>query len=163
MLNTVLTSGLTHRWMVKRMYYHDISRYLSHINAPGDLLHRLDCEYKDGKGFRYFASEFVKQIFWHKISDSSTICFMKCKVTPSQRTSSTAYNVWAAVEKSSPGGQIVSAYCSCTAGLSGSCNHVAAMLFQVEAAVSTGITKPTCTSKLSCMECPRYHKNLYLI
>ena len=51
--------------------------------------------------------------------------------------------------KSSPGGEIVSAYCSCTAGLLGSCNHVAGMLFRIEAAVITGVTNPTCTSRLS--------------
>ena len=41
------------------------------------------------------------------------------------------------------------AYCSCTAGLLGSCNHVAGMLFRIEAAVITGVTNPTCTSRLS--------------
>ena len=43
----------------------------------------------------------------------------------------------------------VSAYCSCPAGLPGSCNHVAGMLFRIEAAVIAGVTKPTCTSRLS--------------
>ena len=43
----------------------------------------------------------------------------------------------------------MSAYCSCAAGLLGSCNHVAGMLFGIEAAVITGVTRPTCTSRLS--------------
>ena len=38
------------------LYYLDISKYLDHINTPQDLLHRLDCEYKEGKGYRYFSS-----------------------------------------------------------------------------------------------------------
>jgi hypothetical protein len=33
--------------------------------------------------------------------------------------------------------------------LHGSCNHIAALLFRVEYAVRTGITKPTCTSVLA--------------
>ena len=145
------------------IYYHDISNFLIGINTPNDLLHRLHCEYKEGKGFRYFACDFVKEIFWHHISDESPLCFIKCKVTPSQRTSSTAYNVWAAVRKNNPGGKIHSAYCTCTAGLLGSCNHVTGMLFRVEAAVSSGITKPTCTSKLSVWNVPAPTKTLLTI
>ena len=43
-----------------------------------------------------------------------------------------AYDVWAIIRKDlpgKPGGEIVSAYCACTAGLQGSCNHVVAMFF----------------------------------
>ena len=49
------------------LYYLDISKFLDHINTPKDLLHRLDCEYKEGKGYRYFSSSFAKEIFWHPI------------------------------------------------------------------------------------------------
>ena len=91
----------------------------------------------------------------------SNICFLKCRVTPSQRTSATPYNVWAAVEKTKPGGKIISAYCSCTAGLLGSCNHVTAMLFRVEAAVSTGVTKASCTSKLCKWNVPTKSKHVF--
>lgn len=131
------------------VYYHDIANYLEGINSPGDLLHRLACDYKEGKSYRYFACDFVKEILYNPVSLQSNICLLKSRVTPSQRTSSTPYTVWAAIEKCSPGGKIISAYCSCTAGLLGSCNHVTGMLFRVEAAVSAGVTKPTCTSRLS--------------
>ena len=76
------------------LYYFDISKYLDHINTPGELVHRLDCEYKEGKGYRYYTSSFVKEIFWHPIDDESQLCFLKCKVTPSQNTSKTPYNVF---------------------------------------------------------------------
>ena len=36
------------------IYYMDIAKYLKHINMPGDLLHRLECDYKEGKGYRLF-------------------------------------------------------------------------------------------------------------
>jgi len=128
------------------VYYHDISNYLEGINTPGDFLHRLNCDYKEGKSYRYFACDFVKEIFYHPVSTESNICFLKCLVTPSQRTSSKPYTVWA--------------YCTCTAGLLGSCNHVTAMLFRVEAAIFSGITKPTCTSKLSAWNVPVPTKTL---
>lgn len=144
------------------VYYHDIAKYLKQVNTPQDLLHRLDCEYKEGKGFRYFACEFVKEIFWTGINDNSEYCFVKCKVTPSQRTSSTPYNVWAAIKKENPGGEVASAYCSCTAGLLGSCNHVAAILFRIEAAVSSGVTKPTCTSKSCSWTVPSTNKKFVI-
>ena len=42
----------------------------------------------------------------------------------------------------------MSAYCTCTAGMLGSCNHIAGVLFRVEHAVKTGMTKPASTQKL---------------
>ena len=52
-------------------------------------------------------------------------------VVPSHRVKSKPYDVWALIEKDSeiPGGNVKSAYCSCVAGLVGTCNHVVAMLF----------------------------------
>ena len=53
-----------------------------------------------------------------------------------------------------PGGSIKSAYCTCTAGLYGSCNHVAGLLFIVESAVLHGITKPTWIDRLAVWTVP---------
>ena len=47
------------------------------------------------------------------------------------------------------GGEIINSYCTCTAGVFGSCNHVAGLLFHFEAAVLLGHTHQTCTSQLS--------------
>lgn len=61
-----------------------------------------------------------------------------------------AYVVWVAVKKdldSNPGGEIFRAYCSCSAGMLGSCNHIAGVLFRIEHAVKTGLTNPKSTSK----------------
>ena len=115
---------------------------------PGDLLHRLECDYKEGKGYGLFKCDFVKEIFWSPISKDSPVCIFKCKVATSQKTTFSPYNVWAIVQKISPRGEIEETYCSCTAGLLGCCNHVIAMFFRIETAVSMGITKPSCTSQL---------------
>ena len=133
------------------IYYMDIEHFLRRLNATDDLLRRLECDYKEGKAYRYFKCDFVKETFYHKITDSSTVCFIKCRVTPSMRFSNAAYHVWALVDKDGekPGGKIHEAYCTCTAGLLGCCNHVVAMMFRVEAAVTTGATKPSSTSTLA--------------
>ncbi|XP_065642246.1 uncharacterized protein LOC136073896 [Hydra vulgaris] len=138
-------SGL-YKW--PSIYYTDIEKYLRKLEQPYELKNRLDSDYKEGKAYRYYKCEFVKEIYFHEITEESDFCFLKSRVTPSQRTSSTPYHVWAAVKKDNerPGGEINSAYCTCIAGLLGCCNHVIAMLIRVEAAVCTGATKPSCTS-----------------
>ena len=44
------------------------------------------------------------------------------------------------------GGKILVGYCTCTAGLLGSCNYVAGLLFRVGVVVLTCYCNPTCTS-----------------
>ena len=68
----------------------------------------------------------------------------KTKVIPSQSISNKYYQAWAVIEKDlseRPGGKILSAYCSCTAGMLGTYNHIAGLLFRIEHAVKTGLTK----------------------
>ena len=141
-------SGLS-KW--PSVYYTNIENYLRKLQKTDGLIRRLETEYKEGKSYRYFKCNFVKEIFYHKISDSSKFCILRCRVTPSQSIHSKPYYVWAIIEKDGvrPGGHIHSAFCTCVAGLLGGCNHVVAMLFRIEAAVSTGATKPGCTSLLA--------------
>ena len=73
------------------------------------------------------------------------------------------YDEWVHVTKDfkfEVGGVISSAYCTCTTGLSGSCNHVASLLFRVEAAVLIGVTHPTCTSMLASWNVPSQKKQI---
>ena len=75
----------------------------------------------------------------------------KSKVTPSQALNNTPYDCWIITKKDAgkvPGGQIVSAYCTCTASMLVSCNYIAGVLFRMEHAVKTGMTKPEVTQKL---------------
>ncbi|KAJ8319444.1 hypothetical protein KUTeg_004535 [Tegillarca granosa] len=69
-------------------------------------------------------------------------CFLRAKCTPSQRVNEEDHTVWTCVDKDT--GVIRSAYCSCTAGLGQTCNHVAGLLFRLEAANKLGLS--TCTS-----------------
>ena len=91
---------------------------------------------------------------------------MKTKCVHSQRVSMKQYDVWVIVEKDNeafPGGEIKQAYCTCTAGLIGSCNHVAGLLFRIEHAIITGAANMVaCTSKLSTWNVPSGKKQIEL-
>ncbi|KAK3106464.1 hypothetical protein FSP39_020531 [Pinctada imbricata] len=99
-------------------------------------------EYKVWKAYEYLQSNFVKEIFYHPISAASEICNLRAKCTPSQRLRDANHTMWIMVRKVS--GDIVSAFCSCIAGLGQTCNHVAAMLFRIDAANKMGLS--SCTS-----------------
>ena len=77
----------------------DIERFMRNLNKKDDLLRRLNCDYKEGKAYRYFKCDFVKEIFYHQISEKDKYCYLRCRVTPSMRFSNAAYYVWALVEK----------------------------------------------------------------
>ena len=132
-----------------KLYFSDISRFYSETLARKNLLTRLECDYKEGKAYCYFTNQFVGETYINNVTKDSTYCIFRTRCLPSQRVSSKLYTVWAIVKKDSincPGGNIESAYCTCVAGLLGSCNHVAGMLFRIESAVLTGVAHPTCTS-----------------
>ena len=104
-------------------------------------------------------------MFVNNVSEDSKYCILQTKCLPSQRISQKSYTVWAIVRKDqsdSDVGEIKSAYCTCTAGLIGSCNHVAELLFHVGAAVLTGVAHPTCTSRLSEWNIPKGKKQIRL-
>ncbi len=120
------------------------------MRTPAELEHRLLNEYKEGKAYRYYVSGWVREVLYHPVSKASPWCYLYARVCPSMRTRIKDYQVWALVKKddgTKPGGQIFSAYCTCTAGLLGTCNHVAGLLFRVEAAVRCGLTDPACTAQ----------------
>ena len=92
------------------MIYVDIANFVG-LSQP-DFLKRLQSEYKQGKCYRYFANDFVRDIHFHPISEHSELCILKCKVVPSQRVTSKPYDVWSIVVKDTkeePGGEIKSA------------------------------------------------------
>ena len=74
-------------------------------------------------------------IFYHGNEDSSAYCFLKSDCRPFERLNDPPFR--ACILKKSL--NVLSAYCSCMAGMSGMCNHVAALLF--------GLTNPSCTTK----------------
>ena len=99
-------------------------------------------KYKLCKAYSYFASGFVGTVYSY--NDTYNICVLSTKVTPSQKVRDVPRDVWAAIDRAK--NEVMSAWCSCTAGFSQSCNHVMALLYKVEHAVAQGYTNPACTS-----------------
>ena len=70
---------------------------------------------------------------------------MKSDCRLNERLNDPPHKLWICISKTDA--KIKSAHCNCMAGMSQSCNHVAALLFRVEAAVRLGLTNPSCTTK----------------
>ena len=139
-----------------------MTHFYSDLLDKKGIIQRIECQNKQGKAYRYFTNNFVSEVFINNLNSESKYCFLK-KYLPSQRVSSKQYDVWALLKKDhvdEVGGEIISAYCTCTAGLLGSCNHVAGLLFRIEAAVLIGVTPPTCTSILASWNIPSKKKKI---
>eukprot|EP00794_Sanderia_malayensis_P008045 gene8045-biopygen6517 len=123
--------------------YPDIYNFLSF--HPSELKNEDLSDYKTSKAYSYYSTGWLNTLQYHPISDRSYFCFLKTTCRPSQRISETHHHLWVCLSKKN--GKIIKAHCSCMAGLSQTCNHVAAALFRIEAAVRIGLNSPSCTSK----------------
>ena len=75
---------------------------------------------------------------------NSTFCIIRTECRKSQNIRDSYHKLWIVVEKKTA--IIRSCHCTCVAGMSETCNHVAAAMFRIEAAVRLGLTNPACTS-----------------
>lgn len=83
---------------------------------------KLLSEYKAGKAYDYFKTEWLKEIFYKSIDESMSTtypgaeryCLLKAKCTPSQRLNDPYHDVWLALDKDT--GKVACAYCNCAAG-----------------------------------------------
>ena len=99
-------------------------------------------QYKVRKAYTYFKSGFVDKILISILDEE--LVFAKTFVMPSQRLNNEKHSLWILFKNN---GDIVTSYCSCTAGLSQCCNHVAAALYKIEFANEKSLTDPACTEK----------------
>ena len=72
------------------------------------------------------------------------------QVLPSQRQSKTSemFEVWVCLKKED--GWVLTANCTCMAGLGSACSHVAALLFKLETAVHVGLNERTAPTSELC-------------
>ncbi|XP_069114201.1 uncharacterized protein [Argopecten irradians] len=117
------------------VYITDIASFLA---SNQSMLNK----YKIGKAYEYCQSGLLQQIYYHHISNSCLNYILYVKCTPSQKLKEDSHTVWVCCAKDS--GAVKSAYCTCSAGLGSTYNHVAGLLFRVEAANKMGYT--SCTS-----------------
>lgn len=99
------------------IFLRDISDYLvtkEHDVFSTELRQRLLKDYKDQKSFSFFTSNWLLEIFYHPVFETSEACFLKADCTPSQRLGNPPYTAWVCGNKQT--GKIYSAYCSCFAG-----------------------------------------------
>ena len=123
--------------------YPDIFNYLAF--NPAELASEDLSDYKNSKAYSYFINGWLGLIFYHNINDSSPYCLLKTNCRPSERLQYPPHKLWICLKKSDA--KIQCAHCSCIAGMSQTCNHIAAALFRVEAAIRAGLNNPACTAK----------------
>ena len=123
--------------------YPDIFHFLSF--HPSELKNEDLSDYKTSKAYSYYITGWLNPLFYHAISDQSKFCFLKTTCRPSQRILDVPHKLWVCLLKTN--GRVIKAHCSCMAGMSQTCNHIAAALFRIESAVRLGLNNPSCTSK----------------
>jgi len=122
------------------LLYPDIFNYL--MFYPAELGSKDLSDYKNCKAYSYYKSGWLKPLVYHDLTGSN-FCILKGECRKSQSINNPFHKFWIILEKSS---KIRSCHCTCMAGMSETCNHVAAAMFRVEAAVRNGLTNPACTS-----------------
>ena len=122
----------------------DLGKIFSYILKLKEFDAEYVGKYKDQKGYSYYQSGFVGTIWYFYSKEISiNLCFLFCKVTPSQSVRDER-ELWVAIDKVTM--DICTAWCSCIAGTGECCNRVIATLYKLEYAVSNLFTDPACTS-----------------
>lgn len=120
--------------------YPDIFNSLSF--HPSELKSKDLSDYQTSKAYSYYATGWPSPFSFHAISDKSKFCFLKTTCRPSQRITDVPHKLLVCLCKKS--GKILKAHCTCMAGFSQTCNHIAAALFRIEADVRMGLSNPSC-------------------
>ena len=122
---------IPHGWMEEEegmilwsiLLYPDIFKYL--MFNPSELASEDLSDYKDSKAYSYYKSGWLHPLKFHNLSGSK-YCIFKGECKHSQAVSSPPHKLWLILEKS---GKIKSCHCTCMAGMSQTCNHVAAAMY----------------------------------
>ena len=126
------------------LLYPDIFNYL--MFYPSELGSKDLSDYKTSKAYSYYKSGWLQPLLYHDLAGSN-YCILKGDCRKSQNIKDPFHKFWIIIEKNSS--KIKCCHCSCVAGMSQTCNHVAAAMYRIEAAVRNGLTNPACTSKPS--------------
>ena len=81
--------------LLTQLYLTDITWFDSDVLDKKGIIQRVECQYKQGKAYRYFTNNFVGEVFINNLNNESKYCFLKTKCLPSQRVSSKQYDVLA--------------------------------------------------------------------
>ena len=136
---------IPHGWMEENegmafwpmLRYPDIFNFL--MFYPSEFDSKALCDYKNSKAYSYYKSRRLQPLLYHNLSGSK-YCIIKGEWRKSQSIKDPIHKFWIILEKTVKIGT-----CHCT-GMGGTCNHVTAAMYCVEAAVRIGLTNPACTS-----------------
>ncbi|XP_062566108.1 uncharacterized protein LOC134228463 [Saccostrea cucullata] len=112
----------------------DITQFLLN-HGDVSLTNSLLKDYKVGKAYEYFTSGWLQEVFYYRLT-SEKKCILRAKCTPSQRIRDDLHDCWAAISEED--GEVFRSLL-----LGQTCNHVAALLFRIEAANQFGQTSCT--------------------
>ena len=118
--------------------YPDIFNYLMFF--PSELGSKDLNDYKNSKAYSYYKSGWLQPLYYHAINMNSKFCIIRTECRKSQNIRDSYHKLWIVVEKKTA--IIRYCHCTCMAGMSETCNHVAAAMFRIEAAVRLGLTNP---------------------
>ena len=143
--------GITEGWLDEETgvkywpmtFYPEIFNFLAF--HPSELASKDLSDYKTCKAYSYYAQGWLSPLLFHNLDADSKFCLLKGTRRPSQRINDSPHKVWICVEKQT--GNIKCTHCTCMAGMSQTCNHVAAALFRLEMASRMGLNNPACTSQ----------------
>ena len=124
------------------LLYPDIFNYLSIY--PSELPSKDLSDYKNCKAYSYYITGWLQPLLYNNLGESSIYALFKGDCRKSERINDASHKFWMVIEKKTA--KIRSAHCTCMAGMSQTCNHVASAMFRIEAAVRHGFTNPACTS-----------------
>lgn len=93
--------------------YSDICNYLVLNGDYSTLRGKLMKDYKQGKAYSYFASNWLQEVQYHEISPDCRYCYLKAKCVHSNEVMA-KWNLWVLIVKAT--GEIASAWCRCTSG-----------------------------------------------
>ena len=122
------------------LLYPDIFNYL--MLFPSELGSKDLNDYKNFKACSYHKSGWLQPLLYHNFAGKN-FCILKGECEKSQSVNDPFHKLWIILEKSA---KIQSCHCTCMVGMDETCDHVAAAVFRVGAAVCTGLTNSSCTS-----------------
>ena len=100
-------------------------------------------DYKTSKGYSYFNRGWMGKLSINLIGEK--YCVLRGDCRASERINDPFHKLWVCVDRKSC--KIVVGHCTCMAGMSETCNHIAGLLFRVEAVNIAGLNNPSCTTK----------------
>ena len=127
--------------------YPDILNFLAF--HPSELASKDLSDYKTSKAYSYFAQGWLSSLQLNNLNlnnKESKFCLLKGTCRPSQKINDTPHKLWLCLCKET--GKILATHCTCMAGMSQTCNHVAAALFRIQSACRMGLNNPSCTAKV---------------